>query len=193
MTDPLRHAWQTSAADAPLPSLDEVRAGADRFHRIVRRRNAIEYAASALVVLIFGAMALFAPAIATRIGSALVVAGVLTAAWQLRRRASAVAPPDAEGALPILAHQRAQLVRQRDALAKIGRWYLGPLVPGMIAILFAPVFTHGPAALLAMNAGHIIGVTAFALVFGGTWWLNRRTARMLQRAIDDLDALAIEP
>jgi hypothetical protein len=189
MTDPVRHAWQASAAEAPLPALADVRAGADRFHRIVRRRNAIEYAACVLVVVFFGIGVFRMHPLAAQIGAALIVLGTCVVAWQLHRRASAVAPPAADAARPILEHQRAQLARQRDALSGVGHWYLGPLVPGLALIMLAPVFHRGPAALLHMPPGALIGIAVNILVFTGIWWLNRHGARQLQKAIDEIDAL----
>lgn len=190
MNDALRHAWQSSGADAALPALDEVRTGADRFYRIVRRRNRVEYAASVLVVVMFGAMVFRLPDPIAAAGAALIVLGTLLVVWQLHARASAETPPAADAAVPILAHQRAQLARQRDALAKVGLWYLGPLVPGLSLMLLAPVLRHG---LSAFSTGLAIALAVNVLVFGGIWWLNRFAARRLQAAIDDLDALAREP
>ena len=189
MTDPVRHAWQASAAEAPLPALAEVRAGADRFHRIIRRRNAIEYIACVLVGVFFGIGIFRMHPAAAQVGAALVVIGTCIVAWQLHHRASAIAPPAADAAQPILEHQRAQLVRQRDALSRVGLWYLGPLVPGMATILFAPVFHQGPAVLLHMPPGWIFAAAFNFLMFAGIWWLNRQAARRLQQAIDEIDAL----
>ncbi|MCW3847312.1 hypothetical protein OF829_08665 [Sphingomonas sp. LB-2] len=188
MTDPFHHAWQASGTDAALPPLAEVRAGADRFHRLIRRRNAIEYAASVLVIGFFGFGALTGAIHdpIARAGAWLIILGTLAVVWQLHRRASAIQPPAADAARPILIHQRAQLVRQRDALAQVGLWYLAPFAPGLALMVLAPGIRHGIGAL---GASAWIAVAINAAVFGGIWWLNRRAARMLQRAIDDLDAL----
>lgn len=190
MADPITSAWQASGRDAVLPTIEESRAGADRFYRQIRRRNLIEYAACVLVVALFGAGAIFLPAgVLPRIGMALVALGALIVAWQLHRRASAEAPPEAMAMEPVLTHQRAQLVRQRDALSQIGLWYIGPLVPGMVLLLLHPVFEKGPAAALEFDTGHWITLAVNLLVFGGAWWLNHRAARQLQVAIDEIDAL----
>jgi hypothetical protein len=123
-------------------------------------------------------------------GAALVVLGTMLVAWQLHSRASAEVPPAGDAGEPILAHQRAQLARQRDALARVGLWYLGPLAPGLLLMMLAPVLRRGLAAL-SPEIGLALAINA--LVFGGIWWLNRLAARGLQAAIDDLDALAREP
>ena len=189
-TDTARAAWQESAAEATPPPLDVIRAGADLFYRQIRRRNRIEYAATVLVVICFTAYTFLLPSPTARIGAGLVVLAALFVAWQLHRTASAAPPPEAESALPLLAHQRAQLVRQRDALASVGRWYLLPFAPGMGLMAFAPAFDHGPAVLLGMAWGDMTSIAVLIAVFTGVWWLNLRGARKLQAAIDDLDALA---
>lgn len=189
--DPLKQAWQASAQDAALPALPEIRAGVDRFHRVIRRRNLIEYAASVLVVGFFGFGALTGairdPIAQT--GAWLIVLGTIFVAWQLHTRASAIEPPAVEGALPILIHQRAQLVRQRDALASVGLWYLAPFAPGLLLMLLAPGIRHGIGAL---GTGAWIAVAINLAMFGGIWWLNRYGARRLQKAIDEIDALTGE-
>lgn len=190
-SDTARHAWQASGTDAALPALAEVRVGADRFHRLIRRRNAVEYAACVLVVGFFGYGALsggIRDPIA-QAGAWLIVLATIFVAWQLHSRASAVEPPAADAARSILVHQRAQLVRQRDALASVGLWYLAPFAPGLALMVLAPGIRHG---LGALGAGAWSAVAINFLVFGGVWWLNRRAARALQRAIDELDALSGE-
>lgn len=188
-TDPFVKAWQASVAEAPLPAMPELRAGADKFYRQVRRRNFVEYAASVVVLLCFGAYTFLLPSPIARIGAALVVLGTLYVVWQLGRRASAIAPPPGEAALPLIVHQRAQLVRQRDALAAVGRWYLLPLIPGLAVMMLGPTLAGGPAALLHIGWKHGLSILLAVLVFAGIWWLNRRAAGMLGEKIAELDAL----
>jgi hypothetical protein len=185
----VKQAWQASVSNAPLPTLDAVQAGADRFYRLVRRRNRIEYAAAVLVILCFTAYTFLLPSPVARIGAALVVVGTLVMVWQLHRRAAPTAPPAAEAALPLIVHQRAQLVRQHDALAKVGRWYLLPFVPGLALMVLAPAVENGLQGLRHFSPGDLVAIAILALVFLGIWLLNRRAARKLQKAIDELDAL----
>lgn len=190
--DTARHAWQATAQDAALPALADLRAGANRFHRIVRRRNAIEYSACVLVVGFFGFGALSGGIkdLIAQAGAWLIVLGTVFVAWQLHSRASAIEPPAADAARPILVHQRAQLARQRDALASVGLWYLAPFAPGLALMILAPGIRHGIGAL---GPGIWTAIAVNVALFGGIWWLNLRAARQLQRAIDDLDALGNEP
>jgi hypothetical protein len=192
--DGIRQAWQASGADAaPAPAFDQVRGGADLFHRRIRRRNAIEYAAGIFVLLVFSAYAWWLPSPAARAGAMLIVIGNFVVAWQLRRRASAVPPPEAEaGAQPILVHQRAQLARQRDALASIFTWYLLPFVPGLAVMMFAPAFDRGPSALATLSWAGWMSIAVVAAVFGLIWWLNRRAAARMQAQIEAIDALLDE-
>ena len=190
--DTAKAAWQESAAGATPPELDSIRAGADRFYRLVRRRNRLEYAACALVLVCFTAYVFLLPSPTARIGAALIVIATLYVAWRLHRHASPDAPPAVEAARPLIAHQRAQFVRQRDALASVGRWYLLPFVPGFALMMLAPAVERGPEALLEEGVGGLVTLAVMVAVFLGIWRLNLRGARKLQRAIDDLDAIAID-
>ncbi len=84
--DPARESWQSSVTEAKLPSIDELRAASSLFHKKVQRRNAIEYAASVVVVVAFSVYVFTLEHVLQRIGSAMVVAGTLFMAWQLHRR-----------------------------------------------------------------------------------------------------------
>ena len=190
--DPIIQAWQASAAEAPLPALDELRSGANRFHRQIQLRNRVEYGASVLVVLCFTAYVFLLPDPIARIGAALVVLGTLLVVWQLHRRASPVDVPAVEAALPLLAHQRMQLVRQRDALRKVWLWYLLPFAPGLAVMMFGPTLARDPGALLHMGWDNSVSMLVIAAVFAGIWWLNRRAANKMQKAIDEIDALCGE-
>jgi uncharacterized membrane protein YqjE len=188
-TDPFVKAWQASVAEAPLPAVAELRADADRFHRQIQWRNRTEYGAAALVILCFGTYVFLLPSPIARVGAALVILGTLIMVWQLNRRASAIAVPPADAALPLIVHQRAQLVRQRDALAQVGRWYLLPFVPGLAVMMFGPTIARDPAALLHLALNESLSILFVILVFAGIWWLNRRAARKLGKTIAELDNL----
>ena len=184
-----RDSWQHSGSAAALPPLDELRDRADRFRRKIVRRNWIEYAAGAFVILAFAAVALFVPLPALRIGAALVIGGTCVVLWQLHRRGSPLTPMEHGGAMSVLDYQRRELVRQRDALDSIFTWYLLPLIPGMLTIMAAPLLSlpvsqwqWPPAEVL-----QTIGLVAF--VFAAIYLLNKRGARQLQVRIDAIDAL----
>ena len=190
MTLDPKHAWQRSVPVADAPSLVEVRAGADKFYRKVRRRNLIEYAACVFVVVAFGSYVFTLPQILQKIGSAWIVLATFYVAWQLHRRGSAVSPETA-GQMPIYEFVRAQLVRQRDALRSIFWWYILPFLPGLAMILVG----NG----LAVPAGkgppiwaRWLWLAVMIAVFVGVWGLNQWGARKLQRRISEIDALTGE-
>lgn len=188
-SDTIRRAWQGSGNDGEPPALDKVRKDADRFYRVVRRRNRLEYLACALIVPIFGWGALVGSDPVYRAGCLLVVLGTLLVAWQLHRKAAAVAPPEAAAAQPILAHQRAQLARQRDALAGIWLWYLGPLAPGLLVLLFRKPLAQGPAALLSLGFGAWLSIAVGFGMFAFLGWVNHRESRRLDGQVKEIDML----
>jgi hypothetical protein len=176
--------WQHGdAALAPLP-LDEVKRRAVRLGGIVQRRNRLEYAASAIVLAAFALYAIILPGVLLKLGSLLVIAGVLVVVWQLARRTSRP-DPGAEAA-DVRGFYRARLVREEHMLARVGLWYLGPLLPGLLT------FMTGQAILLGRTDP--LGLTLFLalplLLFGGIWLLNRRAAAMLRAQIDRIDRAA---
>lgn len=189
-TDPLKQAWQTAPAPS-LPPIDELRRASRRFDRRIRFRNLTEYVAAAFVFLLFGAFAIFMPLPLPlmRIGAGLVALGALVLAWQLHRRASPLPEP---GAMPVLAYHRAQLVRQRDALASVRLWYLAPLVPGTLLMMLAPAIEVGPRLLLRLGWDEALALMFPIVIFILIDCMNRRAAGKLQDIIDDLDRIEEE-
>lgn len=155
------------------------------FQARVRRRNLIEYAASAVVLAAFSAYVVFLPDPILKAASALIVVGTLIVVWQLHRRGSARPLAPGASGQSALAFHRAELVRQRDALRSVWLWYLGPFVPGML-LFNAGLLMHQPGPPMVQR----LPIPALVIaVFLGIWLLNRRGAQRLQREIDDLDAL----
>ena len=183
-SDPVKQAWQASVEIAGAPPLEDVRKGADKFYRRIWWRNAVEYAACAVVIIVFSTYIVTLPHVLQKIGSALVVLATIYVAWQLHRRASAVSPEQA-GAMPIYAFLRAQLVRQRDAVKGILWWYILPFLPGMVLIIIGRMLSlpDGPAQR------QWIGLAAMLAILIIIWWLNQLGARVLQRHIDEIDSL----
>ncbi len=176
--------WQDDdAAPASLP-LDEIKHRARRFGEQVHKRNRREYIASAIVAGAFAIYAVILPGFLLKIGSLMMIAGIVVVVWQLSHRTSR--PESTTATTDVRTHYRARLVVEEQMLASVGRWYLGPLLPGLI------VFMVGQAAV----TGHLdpLGITFYitvpASLFGGIWWLNRRAAAMLRRQIDRLDKSA---
>jgi hypothetical protein len=189
--DPAKQAWQASVEIAGAPPLEEVRKGADKFYRRIRRRNAVEYVACVVVVVAFTAYVFVLPHVLQKLGSAMIVLATFYVAWQLHRRASAE-PPEKAGTMPLLAFARAQMLRQRDALRSIFWWYILPFIPGLVVMSLG----NGLDPELAANGPPIwvrwLVFAGMGAVLAGVWWLNQYGARKLERRIDEIDALTGE-
>ena len=180
--DDPRRVWQTQTTDAAPIDIDEIRAGAMKFRRTIRRRNLREHVAGAVVTAVFGFYAWAADGPWTRTGALLVIAGNLYVALQIGRRGwSNPWAPDA----PVIAAHRAELERQRDALRSVWRWYLLPYVPGMTAFAVGVEVDNPPVAWVSLAIYLALGLASFAVVAA----LNRAAARQMQREIDALDDL----
>ena len=80
---------------------------------------------------------------------------------------------------------RWELARQRELLATVWRWYLSPLLPGMLLTLVGRA-VETPTLWAHLGRG-VVGLLA---LMAFVHWLNRRAASRLQRTIERLDAIA---
>jgi hypothetical protein len=180
--DEVQALWKGQPVEPKALSPEEIRGKALRFQRTVRMRNLREYAAAAIVVVVFGAYVWGANTWLSKAGPALIVLGTLYIVLQLYVRAASPPVPGAERCVDF--HRR-ELERQRDLLRTVPRWYLLPLVPGLSVMFvdrFLDAWAKGGTAI-AMSLGSAL-VTI--LIFLGVWWLNVVGARRLQREIDAL-------
>ena len=178
--------WQSQTTEHAPTSLAALHEQARSFRRRIGRRNAVETAAGAAVILGFLPVLFHRGSWMMQAGGGLVIAATVFVLWQLHRRGASGPAPDA-GA-PLIDHYRAELARQRDALGSVGAWYLGPFVPGM-ALLLAGRWFQAHAAHRSLAADHLmIAVVGLVVagVFLGVLRLNRLGAQRLQRRIDDL-------
>ena len=109
-------------------------------------------------------------------GSVLIIAGTIYVVRQLYRRSTPAAMPAEFGLTASVEFYRSELVRQRDLLQSVWKWYLAPFVPGMV------MFSRGKIPFLTSNT----------IMFGLVWWMNRRGAGRLTRQIEELDRLGGE-
>jgi hypothetical protein len=116
---------------------------------------------------------------------ALVAFGAVYVMWKLATIGGAHAKTD--DAMSWADFHRAELVRQRDALQGIWRWYLGPLVPGMVLFWIGVALTPTDLPFAIRIAVSLAGLGFAALVFFGIAVLNKRAAKTLQAEIDALD------
>jgi hypothetical protein len=180
-----------AASDALFTEPEGIAARADSFSRRVRRRNLIEYAAGALVLVAVSMAGIAAAAIgewAFALALGTLATGVLLVMRNLHRQAGSVEQRPEE---PCLDHLRRQYRRQIEALRTAAEWYVAPLVPG-IALLYATVTWKTAQAIGWERALDGVAYPALATTAFGcaVIALNRWAARSLQHKLDALDALA---
>jgi len=178
----LKTLWKSQGTEHAPMSLEEIRNQAGKLQSNVRWRNIREAAAAVLVIGGFGFYVWWFPDPVMRAGSVLVILGTLFVMWRLLARGTATALPGAASALTWTDFYRGELVRQRDLLTSVWKWYLAPLVPGMA------VFLAGLARTMPQAAMGKLAVTAVicVVVFLGVGFLNSWGARQLQKQIDAL-------
>ena len=180
--------WQRQTVEPLKMSIDQIRVRARKHERMVRRRNAVEYFAVALVVASFAYYIWHLHAALMRLGSGLCVAGLIYMAVQLHRRGSAKAVPPEMGLLSGIDFHRSELERQRDLLRGSWWWYLGPLLPGM-AVLAVGTLIHSPSPTWRGTMFVVAFCVATALAFLGIRRLHLKGVKYLQRQIDELNSL----
>jgi hypothetical protein len=189
--------WQNQPVGRVEISPEQLRRRARKFGTQILWRNLREYAASAVVVGIFGYYVWRFPAPLVRLGCALVIVGVLFVVHSLHTRGAARTVPIEMALSTCLEFHRRQLERQRDLVAGVWTWYLLPFVPGMAVFLFGLLMwtleqPHAPAHTRGIMTAFCLTAVLCGLVFFGVGKLNQWAARKLQREIDALDALGKE-
>jgi hypothetical protein len=182
-SDGIRNVWQNQPVENKQMSLEEIRTKAGRFEKRIHNRNLREYAGAALGIAwyTFYIFKFHDPLVRT--GAALVIAGVLYMVVQLYRRASAGALPADLAVTASIEFHRRELVRQRDLLRSVWRWYVAPMVPGLVVFAAGSIPRHSPFwVYLAVALFFLAGL-------GGIVWLNYRGAQRLGRQIAELDNL----
>ena len=187
MSDPFITLWTAQEHDARGLSHDELARRSRLLRRRVLRRDLTEYAAGLFVMVAFGWMAVAIPFWTMRIACAVTLLGTAIVMWNLWRRR----PRDDAAALAQDAHAyyRNQLVAQRDTLASVASWYIGPTLPGMI--LFAAAVGHKSVQVMPLAAALApiaLVVVSSAAALWLVLWLNRRAARTLDEQIAALDS-----
>lgn len=167
--------WQAQPV-APLGlSAAEIRARAGALRGTIDARNSREWVAAAFVGVFFAYIAITGDGLVEQVGGGLTVAGTAYVAWYIRAHGTVAALPG-EG-LPCAAFYRRALVRQRDLLRGVWRWYLGPLVPGMAVLLIGGLVRSGFAV------GGVLAAVFVLAVFAGVGLINHLVARELTRQI----------
>jgi hypothetical protein len=171
-------------------SLADIHARAAHFQTRIRTRNLIEYAAAALVVTVFAWIAWEIPQPVVRAGAALIALGAIYVSWRLHAMARAASTEEMNAGAPSWADfHRAELVRQRQALSTVWRWYLAPFIPGVLVFVAGVAFApEAGAPFWAGAATFAAGAGFVAVLFAAVGWLNARAVRRLDAEIAALDA-----
>ncbi len=186
----LKTLWRDQPTEDRPVTLDNIRKNADVFQAQIRRRNLREIVAAGVVLLVSGFYAWVLPGWMIKTGSLLVMVGTLWVVWQLRRRASAASLPESSG-MALLEFHRQELLRQRNAVKSVARWYIAPVVPGVVMMTLGRYFqSHASGRTLGWDHQIVILCSVIvALIFAIVWLLNAWAAERLQRRIDELDKL----
>jgi hypothetical protein len=182
--------WQLQAREAPRVSAAYMRHRARDLARRTQIRNGSDYAIGVPGVLFIAwcgwRFYLHRPVMLA--GLALTLLPLVYVAFRWHRLASAAQVPEDAGVLDSLSFYRRELERQRDARRGNWRWWLPPVVPGLITVLSSFVLELNPIpwALVAFEAILIVGGLSLTVAFY-EW-----SARRLQREIDALDSLVVK-
>jgi hypothetical protein len=161
--------------------LEEIQRRARRFENRIDRRNLREYIGGAIGIAAYTFYIFKFHSLVVRAGSVLVIAGVLYILFHLYKRASPGQLPTDLAFTASLEFHRRELVRQRDLLRSVWRWYIGPIVPGL-AVFSAGIMPHSVVAM-------VFCWSFFLFAFGLIIWLNHHAAVRLDRKIAELDNL----
>lgn len=169
-------------------SLADIHLRAETFQSRIRTRNWIEYVAAAFVIGVFVWMATVIPAPVIQAGALLIALGAAYVCWKLYQIGRAASKAELNAALSVSDFHRAELVRQRDALSTVWRWYLAPFVPGMLVFLAGVAFEPALEAPFAAKATiFLTGLGFQAAVFAVVWGLNAMAVKKLEKEITALD------
>lgn len=180
--------WQLQALDAPRVSAAYMRYCARDLARRTQIRIGSEYAIVVLGALFMAWFSwkhlLHRPVMVAGLTLTL-LASIYVVVREHRLAPTAQVPQDA-GAIDSLSFYRRELVRQRDARRGNWRWWLPPLVPGLITVLVSFIVELNlPRMLVALEIAVTVG--ALSLGVARAEWASRR----LQREIDALDTLGV--
>ncbi len=181
--DDLKELWQTQSIPSSELKMDAILGKATNFQSKIRNRNLAEYVAGAFVATFFGRIAIVEGALLIRIGALLLVVGTAVMLTNIRLRGHAAEQPAA--AVPtaeLLAWHRKELERQMQLLLQVPRWYVGPLIPGLVVFFAGGLERSDLGSLIRFGISFVVCGVMTGLIL----WANRRAARELKKQIDEL-------
>jgi len=182
--------WQSQDVEPLMISMEEIRSKAVRFERQIRSRNRRETTVAVVMIAVFGLFLFVFPSPMARAGSLLTIAGIVFVIYRMNRQAAPDRVPAGGGFESCVAFHRRELERQRDLLRSIERWYLGPLIPGVLVFSLAVI---EPKIRPDHPADWWRALPGLAIMVAWFWFtirLNRRAADGLQQTIDELARVA---
>jgi hypothetical protein len=174
----IQRIWHGQPREEPVMSIDEVRSRAERFEQRVRRWGVAGGFLFALILVVESWQVWRSPELPERVGDLLTMAAFLYWAYLARPYMTTQAMPSGLGLTSSVDFYRTRLARQRDLASHPWR-YLVLFVPGVGLSLFGDALTRPVLQTAAIAA---FGVALFLWAA----WVNGRTARKLQREIDEL-------
>ncbi len=136
------------------------------------------------MVLFFGYEFSRTSQVLLRAGFGLLIAGAAYVVWHLLSKGSPGVMDEDAVRSRWISLRHADLVRVRDMLKSIWRWFLGPFIPGLVVLIAAfarTSYVHAHPAVL------LIDLLLFGAVFLAIGRVNARGARRLQGEIDELE------
>ena len=192
----LAELWHSQQLEGKELSMEEVHGKVSTFERKIRIRNGIEYAAAVVVLFGFCYQMFEGENVYIKAGALLVMLAALFVVYFLHTRGSATDMPEELGRAASLDFYRASLVRQKDLLQSVWKWYLLPFVPGVAVMLFGAAVRDGailnqPSPIGDRGAAtSVASILIFAGIIAAFFFfiaaLNKRKARKLQAELDAL-------
>ena len=187
MNDVFPRGWTDIAGDARFADPGQCSHRADRLGRTVKRRNAVEYAAAALVTAVFGASAFAAAMDGDWLSAACLAINLPAVAfvvWYLHAKGGQ-APMRPEE--PCAVYLVRALERQRELLSRAWLWYIGPFIPGAVGLYGLVAWRVAAKAGWAVALQGLIVPAAITFgIFGGIAALNLWAARRIKFEIGKL-------
>ena len=181
--------WNEQERVMPLPMLSEIKDRARAMHRRLVWRDRIEYAAGLFCMAVFAYVAFVVPVWTIRAACALIVIGIVVTCFNLYRRKSVAPDESASFARNSADFHLEQLRHQHSVISSVATWYIGPIIPGVIAFLMASVYELSKEiGFINALIGSLPSIAMATLILLGVFLLNMRAARKLKSRIEELES-----
>jgi hypothetical protein len=185
-SEDVRNIWQNQPSEGADMLLEEVRKRITKFDREQWRIKVVGRITAVIVLAMTGFWFYVGNALVD-IGTALVLAGFLYAWWWMGRRRAAKTMPQDCGLKRSVDFYRGELERELDVQRSVW-WPLAAIVLGILIAIAGVQYGR-----MAHFAEHFLTTAAGLVPIVFVCWLfNRQQTKVLQRRIDDLDAMVKE-